>query len=241
MCLNSITALLQFTTILPLGKPVELELFAQRSYLYPLAGYVIGALACICIFLIPSPAIAAAVAITACLLISGCNHFDGLLDLGDALMAHGPVEKRIRALTDHNVGSGGIALGLTIILITFAALQNIPSILAAIITAEVFGKFSMAILTSYGKPFREGIHSYFHNRSKPHYPLFSALLCLPLFLLPIPFIQIVSAGIVSVVCSILLLAVSYRLFGGVNGDVVGASNEISRAFVVLTLALFATI
>jgi len=29
-----------------------------------------------------------------------CHHFDGLLDLGDGLMAHGEREKRIKALTD---------------------------------------------------------------------------------------------------------------------------------------------
>ena len=42
---------------------------------------------------------------------------------------------------------------------------------------------------------------------------------------------------VMVVCPVILLVVSKRLFGGVNGDVVGASNEITRACVILALAL----
>jgi adenosylcobinamide-GDP ribazoletransferase len=36
-----------------------------------------------------------------------------------------------------------------------------------------------------------------------------------------------------------LLLISKRLFGGVNGDVVGASNEITRAFIILCMAIVA--
>ncbi|HEU17503.1 MAG TPA: adenosylcobinamide-GDP ribazoletransferase, partial [Methanolinea sp.] len=35
----------------------------------------------------------------------------------------------------------------------------------------------------------------------------------------------------------LLLYLARRLFGGVNGDVVGASNEITRAVILLVLTL----
>ncbi len=86
---EGIRALLQFTTILPVGKPADFEAFAKRSYLYPLAGYLIGAIAALPLILIQSPMAAAAVSLGLILLVSGCNHFDGLLDLGDGLMAHG--------------------------------------------------------------------------------------------------------------------------------------------------------
>jgi adenosylcobinamide-GDP ribazoletransferase len=38
-----------------------------------------------------------------------------------------------------------------------------------------------------------------------------------------------------VACPLILFIVAKRLFGGVNGDVVGASNEITRACVILAL------
>ena len=44
MYMKSIRSLLQFTTILPLGIQEDLAEFGRRSYLYPLAGYVIGGL-----------------------------------------------------------------------------------------------------------------------------------------------------------------------------------------------------
>ena len=48
--MRSLVSLLQFATVLPLGKAQDLELFASRSYLYPVAGYVIGLLAAIPVF-----------------------------------------------------------------------------------------------------------------------------------------------------------------------------------------------
>jgi adenosylcobinamide-GDP ribazoletransferase len=230
-------ALLQFATILPLGKPQDFEKFARHSWLYPLAGYVIGCLAALPALVIADHILAAAVAIALVLLLSGAHHFDGLLDLGDGLMAHGDREKRVRALTDRQIGAGGVAAGLVTTLLLFAGLQVAASIAAAIITGEVCAKFSMLFLTVYGKPFREGIHSYLHQFARPYFLLLAGLLCLPLFLLPLAPVKIGGALIMMIVCPSVLLLLARRLFGGVNGDVAGASNEITRALVIVTLVL----
>jgi adenosylcobinamide-GDP ribazoletransferase len=230
-------ALLQFTTILPLGKPQDMELFARHSYLYPVAGYVIGALVALPVLFIPNPMIAAAVAVALLLLITGAHHFDGLLDLGDGLMAHGDREKRIRALTDRNVGAGGIAAGVSVTLLLFAGLQGVPSIVFALIIGEVCAKFSMAFLTTYGMPFRQGLHSYLHQYSQPYFPVVAFILCIPMILFPIAPIKIMGAFLMMLICPVILLAVSERLFGGMNGDVAGASNEITRACVIVAVAL----
>ncbi len=87
-------ALLQWTTILPSGRSADFEEFAKRSYLYPVAGYLIGGMAAIPLLIIPDSLAAAAVALGILFLVSGCNHFDGLLDMGDGLMAHGSREAR---------------------------------------------------------------------------------------------------------------------------------------------------
>jgi adenosylcobinamide-GDP ribazoletransferase len=237
MFLKSILALLQFTTVLPLGEPSDFDAFARRSYLYPVAGWVIGGIAAALVFFIPVPSVAAALAVAAALLLSGCNHFDGLIDLGDGLMAHGSREKRVMALTDRQVGSGGVATGIIITILAVAGLVAVPSIPFAILTAEVLAKASMAILTATGTPFHEGIHSYLYERAKRWFPAAALLLCLPLILLPVDPRALAVAGIATIVTVLILHRVSIRLFGGVNGDVVGASNEIVRALVVCTLAV----
>lgn len=235
--MKALISLLQFTTILPLGKPRDLVNFARHSYLYPFAGYIIGGLVSLPVFFIADHTIAAALAVALLLLISGAHHFDGLLDLGDGLMAHGNQEKRIAALTDRYVGAGGIAAGIAVTLLLFAGLRASSPLIYAIIIGEVCAKFSMAFLTAYGTPFREGIHSYLHQYSRPVFPLAAALFCVPLIFLPVSPFKLSVAAVVMVTCPLILFFISKRLFGGVNGDVVGASNEITRACVILSLAL----
>lgn len=235
--MKAILSLLQFTTIIPLGKPQDLEFFARRSYLYPVAGYVIGALVALPVFFIPNPTIAAAIAIALLILLTGAHHIDGLMDLGDGLMAHGDKEKRRHAMTDRNVGAGAVSLALAITLLLFAGLQESVPMVCAIITGEVCAKFSMVFLTAYGKPFHEGMHSYLHQYARSGFPVLSLLLCLPLFLLPVAPIKIFGALILMIICPLILLVTAERLFGGVNGDVAGASNEITRAIVIVGFAL----
>jgi adenosylcobinamide-GDP ribazoletransferase len=235
--MKALISLLQFSTILPLGKQEDLEIFARHSYIYPLAGYLIGALVALPVFFIADRIIAAASSIALLFLITGAHHFDGLLDLGDGLMAHGDREKRIRALTDCNIGAGGIATGIAVTLLLFAGLQGAPSIVFALIIGEVCAKFSMSFLTTYGKPFRQGIHSYLQQFAQPYFPALSFLLCLPLILIPIAPVKIIGAFLAMILCPMILLAVSERLFGGVNGDVTGASNEITRACTILAVVL----
>jgi adenosylcobinamide-GDP ribazoletransferase len=234
---KSVLALLQFCTSLPLGRPVDFEHFARRSYLYPLAGYVIGGVAAGITYWIASPTVGAAVALAVVLLLSGCNHFDGLLDFGDGLMAHGSREKRVTAMTDRTTGAGAVAAGIVVTLLLFAGLQTAANLPAAILIAEVCAKAGMSWLTTLGAPFREGIHSYLHGFAKPWFLVPATLLMLPLFLLPVPRASVALTLAATAVIAALMLLLSRRLFGGVNGDVVGAANEIVRAGIIITLAL----
>jgi len=237
MLLKSVRALFQFTTILPLGAPEDFRCFAKRSWLYPLAGYVTGGITAILVFWIGSPLLASAFAIALLLAVTGAHHFDGLIDFGDGLMAHGDRERKIQAMTDRQTGAGGIAMALGITLIAFAALAGSQMIWAAIIASEVCAKFSMAFLTAYGTPFREGIHSFLQQESQVWFPVAAALLCLPLVLLPLSPLSLAGAAVVMVIVPLILLSLARKIFGGVNGDIVGASNEITRALVLAGLII----
>ena len=235
--MKSILALLQFTTILPLGKPQNFDDFARHSWIFPLAGYVIALLVSVPVFFISDKTLAAAVAVAGVIILSGAHHFDGLLDTGDGLMAHGSPEKRIYALTDRYVGAGGIAAGIVVTLLFFSGLEAVTSIILVLIIGEVGAKFSMAFLTVYGIPFKEGMHSYLHQYARPYFPVFSLLLCVPLVLLPVTPFQLAAAFTMMILCPAILLKVAESHFGGVNGDIVGASNEITRALIVVIIAV----
>src|SRR5690606_3116856 len=85
MLLAALRALIQFCTVLPLGRPADFDEFARRSYLYPLGGFVTGGIAALLIVKLPPTPLAAAFALGTVLLVSGFHHFDGLLDFGDGI------------------------------------------------------------------------------------------------------------------------------------------------------------
>ncbi|MDR0438608.1 MAG: adenosylcobinamide-GDP ribazoletransferase [Methanocalculaceae archaeon] len=240
--MRSIRALLQFTTILPLGESVDFDRFAQRSWLYPIAGYVIGAISALpgltaWYFGYSDSLVISAFTLALVISITGANHFDGLLDLGDGLMAHGSREKRIAAMTDRTIGAGAFALGTMIVLITFACLASLPPlwIASAILCSEVFGKMMMGLFSSLGKPFHEGMHSYIYERSNRMFAVYTIFLTLPIFLMPEK-IVVIAGFAMTLLTFCVLWYLARRCFGGVNGDVTGASNEIARAVVAVTFA-----
>jgi len=241
--LESVRALLQFTTIVPLGELAPFEAFSRRTWIYPLAGYLTGgvaALLVLCLGTLPISHMAmAAFALGCVVFLSGANHLDGLLDFGDGLMAHGSCEKRITALTDRQLGTGAVALGLFIILLSISFLAELSffGMACAILCAEVCGKGTMAFLTALGKPFRSGIHATLHAKARTTMLPFTVLLCFPLCALPVPLELIGLSILMMVPISYGMRFLAYRLFGGVNGDVVGATHEIMRGCVLGIFAI----
>jgi adenosylcobinamide-GDP ribazoletransferase len=65
----------------------------------------------------------------------------------------------------------------------------------------------------------------------------AALLCLPLAILPLPVPALLGSAALAVLIPAAVLLLGRRLFGGVNGDLVGASHELCRAAVLCAAAL----
>ena len=239
--LQGCAAMIGFCTVFPAGRAAPFDAFARHNYLMPVAGYLIGGIAALITLFLPVQEVAAALALVLVMLLSGYHHLDGLLDLGDGLMAHTSREKRIKALTDSQIGAGALGLGLSVILLNFSGLLAAASVPIMILVAEVLAKWTMCCLLTVGRPFKKGSFSYTHSFSKWWFPLISLVLCLPLLLLPNGFF-LLTAGIVACLVVLLLLTmIGNRLFGGINGDFVGAANEIARAAVLIAGALVLTL
>jgi len=238
MILEPAIALLQFETRLPLGRPADFGSFARHPWIFPLAGWVVGGIAALVALLIAprAPALAAAAALAVALLVTGFHHLDGLLDFGDGLMAHGSREKRVAALTDRAIGAGGVGLGITVTLVAYAGLSSVSPSWSAILAAEVLARIGLAWITVAGLPFREGMHATLHRGARPVHGIFALVFLLPLFLVLPPGPVLLAAGVTALTVAG-MTALAGGLFGGVNGDVAGATHEILRALVIATLAL----
>lgn len=234
---EAIRAMLQFTTILPMGRHADYDAFARHAYLLPISGYLVGGIAGLMAMLFSAPQIGGAVALAVVLVLTGFNHFDGLCDLGDGMMAHGSREKRVTALTDRTLGAGAVGAAVVVLLLAYAGITTVTWIAGAMIIAEVMGKFAQVLLIAIGRPFHDGMFSYIHGFARWWFIPLSFLCVCPLLLLPVSLVSAVSALAVTLLTAGTLLVVTRHLFGGVNGDIVGAANELTRCMVLLALAV----
>jgi adenosylcobinamide-GDP ribazoletransferase len=238
-------ALLSFFTVLPV-RPGSLQDAARAAHLLPLVGLftgLVGAAVLLLASVLPPP-VAAVLALGGVLLAAGFHHADGVLDVGDALMARGDPARRRAVLKDTRVGIGGLGALFLVYApaaTALAALAERSPLLAAssLLAAEISARSTMLLMLAFGRPADPGSSSvpFIAALSGPQRPLGLAIAVLA----PLPFL--VPAGLLGApaalcapLAALLGLAVSYRAFGGVGGDAVGATGELARTVLLVLVS-----
>jgi adenosylcobinamide-GDP ribazoletransferase len=247
--LKEIKNLLSFLTILPVSMDKDcLTDAAKAMFLFPLVGAFIGLLAgvfaWVLIEFLPS-LVVGALALGFLLLITGLHHADGLLDFGDGVMAQGSTERKVEVMHDQLTGAGGLTLGIMTFLITALSIAellnlhlNMGTIIESLVVVEVSAKLSMVIGAWAGKAVHAGMSSPFieamHGR-KGHARLTVALAIS--FGIAIPLLRLVGVVtmLAAIIASLIVVGISYRHFKGVTGDVLGATNELTRMVSLIVL------
>ena len=226
---------LTFLTTLPLPHILEIRDgdFARASGFYPLAGWAVGGLTALVLWLpLPIPAgVHAALALTCWLAATGLLHFDGLVDTADAVFAMKSPERRLEILRDVHVGAFGLATGGLALLIWWSLLGSArpAEVLLAAVTARTvllvpMNLFPAARVDSLGARSREGRWGV------------ALLLASPLLLLPIALPHLLAALAAALVAALLVARFcASRLGGGINGDVYGACVVCAELAALLAL------
>ena len=162
--------------------------------------------------------------------ITGIHHTDGLADFSDGLMTKGTKEKKRKAMKDLSVGSAGIfsivlyAIGM-IIALSFSSGMELFKI---ILLSEIMAKFSMVLMAGLGNSASIGSNSPFMDSMKDKKRLLVAgiITIIPFIILGEMNGFIVFAS--GIVLTMFLVGLSTKSFGGITGDVMGASNELTR-------------
>ena len=254
--LRQIKNLFAFLTILPFRMDMEYLVDSARlMWLFPFVGALLGLLAGLfgwaVGFFLPV-FVVGALTLGVLLWLTGLHHTDGLLDFGDAVMFHGSPERKIEVMHDQFTGAGAIGLGLMTYVVTaftFVSLANylgdfgfgvvqIPVVVSGLIVVELCAKLSMVAATWAGKAVHEGMNSPFMDAMHGKYGDARLVVSLALsFVVAVPLLWV--AGLVtvvaSVVCGLVMVGIAHRHFGGVTGDVLGATNEISRMVCAVVL------
>ena len=236
-----ITSVISFLTIIP-SKSAELDTVAKNMYLFPIAGALIGLMiggAGYGLSLYIQPLIVGLVLTGALVIITGIHHTDALCDFADGMMAKGTKEKKLKAMRDPAVGSAGV---VTVVLYVAGMILSISMmkgfvLFEAILVSEIMAKFAMVLQANRGSSAWQGLSSPFTQFMKSPAKLAAAatLAIVPTIILGGITGMIITG--VTIGMSFLLLAVANRSFGGISGDVFGASNELVR---LASLIIFAS-
>lgn len=250
-----------FLSTIPVGLTMEgLDEFFKRTYLHILVGAVLGllmgAFSFLAMMALPQQ-ISAVLIVVFVYYLTGLNHIDGLADFGDGLTAHGSVEKKIRALKDVALGIGGVGFCTMGIIAFYSAIVSLQSealifadssiktaatvLLSSMLIAEVSAMQCMLTIAAFGKSIHEGLGSILvQNTTIPKYlvGLLGSVVICSLALVPFGlWYGGLVALIAAIVSAFIILNISNRHFGGMNGDVIGTSNEVGRTIALIIIVL----
>jgi adenosylcobinamide-GDP ribazoletransferase len=238
-------ALVSFFTVLPV-RGASLEETAREIHLLPLIGLITGlpgAVLLLSAHFVP-PGVAATLALGVVLLAAGLHHADGVLDVGDAIMVHGSPDRRREVLQDTRVGIGGLGALFLVYAPTVGALAALCAIsparaALALLAGEVAARSAMLLMLAFGKPAdsRSSSVPFVRALSGPH----RTPAVVVALLAPLPFLLATSALAPLAILAAPLVAlgalrISAAKFGGIGGDVVGATGEVSRAALLVLLS-----
>jgi len=250
--------LLAFLTIIPLGKTDDFVVTsAEAIFLFPIIGCFIGLLGGLyyvcCGFLmsyflafinsiieIPVDFLlrlaSAMMTLAFVLVLTGLQHFDGLVDLGNAI-GIGNLKDRRAAAHAWTVSHKGAFIAILVEALAVLGLffVNADFAFGAIIAAEVAAKLGMVTIAWLGKPTHTGLGSIFLENAKKRRNIIAYLIA---FLIVFPLLNLNGIWVIfiSVLLGVFMTKVARSIFGGVSGDMIGATNETVRAISLVFLA-----
>ncbi len=242
-----------FLTTLPAGKTDRFVYLQKRTYLFPVAGaligMILGVIATILMVLLPGqPGIFSVLMIISIYFLTGVNHLDALSDFGDGITAHGSREKKVRALKDMALGTGGVAFIVFYFLLLFVLIQSLATlnistgwgsgigigIGISMLVAEVASKHSMITAACLGQPIHQGMGSVIADNTGPGQLMVSFLISAAVCTVAMGMAGLVVL-VMAMLSSVVVLVISNRHFGGINGDCIGTSNELARLVALGTI------
>jgi adenosylcobinamide-GDP ribazoletransferase len=172
------------------------------------------------------------------LVLTGFQHFDGLVDLGNTLGLKKLEDRREIAHLWVVTYKGA----LLAVFVEFAAVVGLFFLnwnvaLRALVVAEVAAKLAMVTIVWRGKAAHEGLGSRFIGNAKRKVNFAAYLLAFVLGFVLLGFAGLLVVS-VAVLFGLFMERAAKSVFGGVSGDMIGATNEGARA---LTLVLTATV
>jgi adenosylcobinamide-GDP ribazoletransferase len=173
------------------------------------------------------------------LVLTGLQHLDGVVDVGNALgIRKASVEEKIKIAHVWTVTRIGAFLAIIVSLgtVLFLFLIKPEFAIQSLVIAETAAKLSMVTCAWQGSSVRKGLGSMFIDSMKNKHGLY---LVSVIFSVLVGVLLLGLQGVLAVALAIvvggLMIVLANRVFGGVTGDIFGATNEIARMMALFVL------
>jgi len=227
-------------TVLPVrAGRVDRRTAAVAMSLAPLVGAVLGAVLAGLFVLLGQGPVAATVTVAAGVLLTRGLHLDGLADTVDALGSYRDRDQALEIMKKPDIGPFGVAAIALALLIQAAALTEVGA--GAIVVAWATGRLGATIACRRGVPAArpEGLGALVASTVPVPVAAGAAavITAAAVFAVPGRAWQGPVAVVAALLVLLLLLRHAVRRFGGITGDVVGASVETTTTLALVALAL----
>ncbi len=232
---------LQFLTRLPVpGIPVVDGDLRRATAAFPLVGVLVGGLVAASfagVAMLFGGAIAAVVAVTVAVAITGAFHEDGLADTFDGLWGGWDPQRRIEIMRDSRIGVYGTcalvaALGLRVALLSGLA---ILTAVAAILVGHVVGRAAILVQIRWLPPVGDQGHG--AKVAEPIGWLGGAVaLIVTLATVAVALGPFAPAPVLAALLGVAALRrAARRRIGGLTGDVLGATQQVALILATATV------
>jgi adenosylcobinamide-GDP ribazoletransferase len=247
---KSILEIISFLTIIPIGKfgrSDGLEDISKRMFLFPFIGLLIGLLTIPVVlisFYLFNQFVSAFIVTIFLIVLTGIHHTDALADFADGIMVRGNKEKKYNVMHDPRIGSAGtVAISGYVIgmVVAISSITSLDKLMIAIILSEIMSKYSMVLESHYCESAWDGYSSLFTKKMKSKKKMAVATIITIALIALIALISNMSViglqiFILGIICCFIVIYISKKNFGGITGDVLGATNEIVRLCSLLSLS-----
>jgi len=255
--LSALKGMISFFTMIRLDiTEKDVRDMNERFYLAPAAGAFYGLIAAFLMFAFSQALPMILSSVLTLFAIHAMNrflHIDGTIDVGDGVTVAGSREDHLRALKDTNIGAGGMAFAMFVTIASVAAMSGLSQTYIFFIpfAAEILAKNAMVSAAAFGIP-SDGMAGE-SVRNTGLKGLAASSFISAAFIAAMMAVngltgwfgvtaELIAVSVILIAVSVLtgkmMSSVARRNFGSVNGDVLGASNEISRMIVLICALAF---
>ncbi|MCY4006940.1 MAG: adenosylcobinamide-GDP ribazoletransferase [Rhodobacteraceae bacterium] len=215
----------------------------ESAWAWPVVGAIVGLLTGLIVWQLHNVGIGSSAAVVlglmATILMTGCLHEDGLADTVDGFWGADNPKRRLEIMNDSGIGAFGACAIVLILMARFTATVQIMETLSPIAVLVASGAVSRAVMPVSLHVFplarKDGL-ARLCGRTDLDVVSISAAIALFLTIMVLGWSSIV-AIITAALAGFAVGVLSQRKIGGISGDTLGCTQQVSETIFLLTLVM----